>query len=155
MGDVAARRKWSDAHYAAIWRLHRAGYSQGEIAKRCKDGEAGVPAFEIPRRTIGDIIERLERNGNGAALNARATSRPRQRDAARRLFERITTPAPNPDCTCPEPRADPEDQHRPCAECGKPIDCVTWLRVTGPARLERYRAEGKARPAPQPHPATT
>jgi hypothetical protein len=56
---MAAPRKYSDAQRAEIWRLHEAGLTSEEISATCARGTAAVTAFEIPRRSVSEIVTRI------------------------------------------------------------------------------------------------
>jgi hypothetical protein len=56
---MAAARRYSDAQRAAMFRLFEAGKTPVEIAKHCDEGTAGTSPFEIPRRTVHDIVTRM------------------------------------------------------------------------------------------------
>lgn len=135
---MAARRKWSDQHRAAIWRLHRRGLNATEIADRCKGGEAGVPAFDIPRRTIGDIIDAMTRTGEGHAL-----TRPEGRS---RDYCTCEEPAPDPDeLLVPPPQDLPRGEVRkvPCQRCGQPLSIFHLITLDA----EQVRARATPSPA--------
>src|SRR5438270_665790 len=56
---MAAPRKYNDAQRAEIWRLHEAGRTSAEISDICSNGTAAVEPFEIPRRSVSDIVARI------------------------------------------------------------------------------------------------
>jgi len=55
---MAAPRKYSDGQREAMVQLAEAGKRPAEIARLCREGEAGVDAFDVPRRSCHDIVER-------------------------------------------------------------------------------------------------
>lgn len=56
---MAAPRKYGNAEREAMFRLYGAGKSPMEIAKLCAEGTAGTAPFQIPRRTVHDIVRRM------------------------------------------------------------------------------------------------
>lgn len=62
---MAAPRKYSNAQRAAMFAFYEQGYTPAEIARRCKLGTASVDAFEIPRRTVQEIVTQMERERGG------------------------------------------------------------------------------------------
>jgi hypothetical protein len=64
---MAARRKYSDEQRERIFRLHRRGHNAADIARMCAGPKEGttVEPFEIPRRSVADIIGRMERERRG------------------------------------------------------------------------------------------
>ena len=63
--QMPAKRKYSDAQRAEMFRLHEQGYTAGEIARQCQLGTASTASFEIPRRTVAEIVTRMERQRGG------------------------------------------------------------------------------------------
>jgi hypothetical protein len=53
---VPAHRKYSDAQRGELYRLFAAGVQPKEIARRCAEGTTGVEPFQIPRRTVHQIV---------------------------------------------------------------------------------------------------
>lgn len=58
---MAAPRKYTDAQRQAVWNLHERGLTSGQISEACAAGTASVAAFEIPRRSVSDLIARMTR----------------------------------------------------------------------------------------------
>ena len=58
---MAAPRKYTDAQRQAVWNLHERGLTSGQISEACAAGTASVAAFEIPRRSVSDLITRMAR----------------------------------------------------------------------------------------------
>ena len=59
---MAAPRRYSQEQREALYDLYtQQGKQPAEIARMCANGEAGVPAFEIPRRSVHAIVTRMAR----------------------------------------------------------------------------------------------
>ena len=56
---MAAPRKYSQAQRDALWRLHVAGMTSGEVAKAAEEGKTGLPPFSVPPRTVRAIVDAL------------------------------------------------------------------------------------------------
>ena len=61
MSDVAAPRKYSDEEREAMYHLYVQGRQPTDIARTCAVGKAGVPAFEVPPRSVHDIVTGIAR----------------------------------------------------------------------------------------------
>ncbi|MFN8160614.1 MAG: hypothetical protein U0R52_06170 [Solirubrobacterales bacterium] len=53
---MAAHRKYSDEQRAAMFRLYEGGLGAKAISERCAAGTTGTAPFEIPRRTVQEIV---------------------------------------------------------------------------------------------------
>ena len=102
MDSVAAPRRYSTQQREALYRLYVEGKQPAEIARKCSQGSAGVPAFEIPRRSVHDIVTRM----------ARQRSRPVQRttepDPEARLRALITLEIERQEALATRDGADPK-----------------------------------------------
>jgi hypothetical protein len=58
---MAAIRRYSDAQRAAMFALYEQGCTAPEIARRCGEGTASVAPFQIPRRTVQQIVTAIAR----------------------------------------------------------------------------------------------
>ena len=58
---MSAPRKYSDAQRAAMFALYEQGLNAVEIAQRCADGMASVGPFQVPRRTVHEIVSKMAR----------------------------------------------------------------------------------------------
>ena len=69
---MAAPRKHSDAQRAAIWDLDSAGNTAAAIARRCSAGLASVARFEIPARSVRQILSDMKKERGVKPLHALA-----------------------------------------------------------------------------------
>jgi hypothetical protein len=58
---VAAPRRYSDEQREAMYRLYVRGNEPTAIARMCAAGEAGVPAFDAPARSVHSIVTSIVR----------------------------------------------------------------------------------------------
>ena len=58
---MAPARKYTEQQREAMYRLFVQGMQATEIARKCAKGKAGVPAFEIPSRSVHDIVLTIAR----------------------------------------------------------------------------------------------
>ena len=85
---MAAPRKYTTEQREAAYRLFLDGKQSAEIARMCANGEAGVPAFEIPRRTVHDIVTGMQRDRHPIETDAESQTLEERLDS---LIERAVT----------------------------------------------------------------
>ena len=71
-----------------MYRLYVEGDQPAEIARKCARGDAGVDAFEIPRRTVHDIVTGMQRDRHPIETDAASQTVEERLDS---LIERAVT----------------------------------------------------------------
>ena len=65
---MAAPRRYTTEQRAAMFGLHQEGLRPAEISRACSHGVDGVEPFDIPRRTVHDIVSQMEAEAESSAI---------------------------------------------------------------------------------------